>query len=109
VAHWETAGVEREYFQSVSVDLPSTDSFKAKLQIHLYPRIHLCADEHMGSHPDVSNEMLESVPGILLSFAHRGASYGLINGGPSGLVWTYIGAVFGFGTVILSMAEMSSM
>ncbi|KAM5440841.1 hypothetical protein MferCBS31731_003980 [Microsporum ferrugineum] len=34
---------------------------------------------------------------------------GLLNGGLSGMIYTYIGGLFGFSFVILSMAEMASM
>lgn len=36
-------------------------------------------------------------------------AFGLGNGGPSGLVYTYIGVWIGFILVIASMAEMASM
>jgi hypothetical protein len=35
--------------------------------------------------------------------------YGLIDGGPGGMIYTYIGGLVGFGAVILAMAEMASM
>ncbi|KAH7112914.1 amino acid/polyamine transporter I [Dendryphion nanum] len=35
--------------------------------------------------------------------------FGLRNGGPSGLLYTYLGVYFGFGLVSTSMAEMASM
>lgn len=35
--------------------------------------------------------------------------FGLINGGTGGLIWTYIGTLFGFLAAIISMAEMASM
>ncbi|KAF7178962.1 hypothetical protein CNMCM7691_007786 [Aspergillus felis] len=38
-----------------------------------------------------------------------GASYGLINGGKGGMIYTYLGGLAGFSFVILSMAEMASM
>ncbi|KAF7156356.1 hypothetical protein CNMCM6106_009623 [Aspergillus hiratsukae] len=38
-----------------------------------------------------------------------GASYGLINGGKGGMIYTYLGGLVGFSFVILSMAEMASM
>ena len=34
---------------------------------------------------------------------------GLTNGGTGGMVWMFVGTYFCFGTVVLSMAEMSSM
>ncbi|KAF2435933.1 putative GABA permease [Tothia fuscella] len=37
------------------------------------------------------------------------AGFGLTNGGTAGLIYVYVGTVFGFGTVVLSMAEMASM
>ncbi|KAF7589356.1 hypothetical protein BBP40_004436 [Aspergillus hancockii] len=36
------------------------------------------------------------------------ASYGLIDGGKAGMIYTYLGGLFGFSFVILSMAEMAS-
>jgi len=36
-------------------------------------------------------------------------AFGLGNGGPSGLLYTYLGVFFGFGLVSASMAEMASM
>jgi choline transport protein len=36
-------------------------------------------------------------------------AFGLGNGGPSGLIYTYIGVWIGFILVIASMAEMASM
>lgn len=36
-------------------------------------------------------------------------SYGLVNGGLAGLVWMFIVAAVGMGTVVLSLAEMASM
>jgi kynureninase len=38
-----------------------------------------------------------------------GSSYGLTDGGPGGMIYTYIGGIAGFSTVVLSMAEMASM
>ncbi|RJE24713.1 permease, partial [Aspergillus sclerotialis] len=38
-----------------------------------------------------------------------GASYGLTDGGKGGMIYTYLGGLFGFSFVILSMAEMASM
>ncbi|KAJ5892474.1 hypothetical protein N7504_009165 [Penicillium tannophilum] len=38
-----------------------------------------------------------------------GSSYGLIDGGKGGMIYTYLGALAGFSFVILSMAEMASM
>ncbi|KAF7117639.1 hypothetical protein CNMCM5793_006762 [Aspergillus hiratsukae] len=38
-----------------------------------------------------------------------GASYGLINGGKGGMIYTYLGGLVGFSFVIFSMAEMASM
>lgn len=34
---------------------------------------------------------------------------GLLNGGSGGLIWTYVGSFFAFGTIVLSLAEMASM
>jgi hypothetical protein len=39
----------------------------------------------------------------------RVSTFGLINGGLAGLVWTYLATFVGFLTVIASMAEMASM
>jgi hypothetical protein len=39
----------------------------------------------------------------------RANTFGLIDGGLAGLVWTYLGAYAGFMMVIASMAEMASM
>jgi hypothetical protein len=39
----------------------------------------------------------------------RANTFGLIDGGLAGLVWTYLGAYAGFIMVIASMAEMASM
>ena len=36
-------------------------------------------------------------------------SYGLVNGGLAGLIWMFIVAAVGMGTVVLSLAEMASM
>jgi choline transport protein len=35
--------------------------------------------------------------------------FGLINGGPAGLIYVYIACAIGFAAVVLSMAEMGSM
>lgn len=92
-----------------STDSPTlADQLKAKLSIHLHPRIHCRADVNLGSRSYVRKaprNLFRENTEVLRS----GASFGLINGGPAGMVWTYIGAVFGFGTAILSMAEMASM
>lgn len=45
----------------------------------------------------------------LLTDLSSGSLYGLINGGKGGMVYTYLGGLFGFSFVILSMAEMASM
>lgn len=37
------------------------------------------------------------------------SSQGLVDGGPAGLIWSYVWTLFGFGLVIASLAEMSSM
>ena len=34
---------------------------------------------------------------------------GLTNGGTGGMIWMFVGTYFCFGTIVLSMAEMSSM
>lgn len=34
---------------------------------------------------------------------------GLTNGGTGGMVWMFVGSYFCFGTIVLSLAEMSSM
>ena len=44
-----------------------------------------------------------------LASIYSTASYGLTNGGLAGLVQMYLIAVIGFGTAILSMAEMASL
>lgn len=36
-------------------------------------------------------------------------AFGLGNGGPAGLIYTYIGVWIGFTLVVASMAEMASM
>ena len=38
-----------------------------------------------------------------------GSTFGLINGGFAGIIWTYVGTVLFFTTAIASMAEMASM
>ncbi|KAF4232602.1 hypothetical protein CNMCM8980_004849 [Aspergillus fumigatiaffinis] len=43
------------------------------------------------------------------TYRNSGASYGLINGGKGGMIYTYLGGLVGFSFVILSMAEMASM
>lgn len=43
------------------------------------------------------------------TYRNSGASYGLINGGKGGMIYTYLGGLIGFSFVILSMAEMASM
>jgi len=37
------------------------------------------------------------------------AVFGLQNGGTAGIIWVYLATALGFGTVVLSMAEMASM
>lgn len=46
---------------------------------------------------------------VVLTHQFSGSSYGLINGGKGGMIYTYLGALAGFTFVILSMAEMASM
>ncbi len=36
-------------------------------------------------------------------------AFGLGNGGPGGLIWTYVASYIGFGFISFSMAEMASM
>jgi len=79
----------------------------AKFPICLDPRIHLCAHEHLGDRPGVSGRRSQSERGA--DNPHSGASYGLINGGPPGMIYTYLGTVIGMCFVVLSMAEMASM
>lgn len=38
-----------------------------------------------------------------------GSSFGLIDGGAGGMIYSYIGGMVGFGSVILTMTEMASM
>lgn len=38
-----------------------------------------------------------------------GSSFGLIDGGAGGMIYSYIGGMVGFGSVILAMTEMASM
>ena len=40
---------------------------------------------------------------------YSASTQGLVNGGPAGLIWSFIWVFFGFFPVILSLAEMSSM
>jgi choline transport protein len=46
---------------------------------------------------------------VLTRHIISGASYGLINGGKGGMIYTYLGALAAFSFVILSMSEMASM
>jgi hypothetical protein len=42
--------------------------------------------------------------------ANCSATYqGLVDGGPAGLIWSYIWTFFGFVFVVMSLAEMASM
>lgn len=36
-------------------------------------------------------------------------SRGLLNGGPAGMIWSYIWTLTGFGLMVVSLAELSSM
>jgi len=36
-------------------------------------------------------------------------SRGLLNGGPAGMIWSYIWTITGFGLMVVSLAELSSM
>jgi len=46
----------------------------------------------------------------LLPLTFHSATYqGLVDGGPAGLIWSFVWTWFGFSTVMLSLAEMASM
>lgn len=44
-----------------------------------------------------------------LTYPDSSSMTGLINGGLSGMIYTYIGGTFGMSCAILAMAEMASM
>ena len=46
---------------------------------------------------------------LVLTLDTRSNTTALINGGRAGLFWSYVWTFFGFGFVIFSLAEMSSM
>jgi hypothetical protein len=46
---------------------------------------------------------------VITHKSYSGSSYGLIDGGLGGMIYTYIGGITGFTAVVLSMAEMASM
>ena len=79
----------------------------ARFPLLLYPRLYLRADGDMGSSIGVSQFETEANKWILNR--DSASTFGLINGGLAGLVWTYLGAYAGFLMVIASMAEMASM
>jgi hypothetical protein len=79
----------------------------AQLPILLYPRLYLRADGDMGGSIVVSQ--FETEVNKLVLTRYSASTFGLINGGLAGLVWTYLGAYAGFLMVIASMAEMASM
>ncbi len=62
----------------------------------------------MGSTVDVSAFSLPSTQRQLM-LENRASTQGLVNGGPAGLIWSFIWTLVGFMPVILSLAEMSSM
>lgn len=72
------------------------------------------ADEHMGDCFDV--RLADQPPTIvltgeddILTTTIRVAFFGLLNGGPAGLVWGYFWVWFGYLLVFASVAEMASM
>jgi hypothetical protein len=79
----------------------------AQFPLLLYSRLHLRADGDMGGSISVSQFETEANNGVLNRYS--ASTFGLINGGLAGLVWTYLGAYAGFLMVIASMAEMASM
>lgn len=80
-------------------------SSTAQLSISLGPWICCGVDVHLGSGLIVCLARNHS----LLVDLTSGASYGLTTGGKGGMIYTYLGGLFGFSFVILSMAEMASM
>jgi hypothetical protein len=80
----------------------------AQFPLPLYPRLYLRADGDMGGSIGVSQfSRPRPTNGVLNRYS--ASTFGLINGGLAGLVWTYLGAYAGFLMVIASMAEMASM
>ena len=61
----------------------------------------------MGGSIGVSQFETEGQQQVLNQYS--ASTFGLIDGGLAGLVWTYLGAYAGFLMVIASMAEMASM
>jgi hypothetical protein len=79
----------------------------AQFPLLLYSRLYLRADGDMGGSIGVSQFETEGQQQLLNRYS--ASTFGLINGGLAGLVWTYLGAYAGFLMVIASMAEMASM
>jgi hypothetical protein len=79
----------------------------AQFPLLLYSRLYLRADGDMGGSIGVSQFETEANKQVLNRYS--ASTFGLINGGLAGLVWTYLGAYAGFLMVIASMAEMASM
>jgi len=61
----------------------------------------------MGSRAEV--RLIGTLFSLLESDCHSATAGGILNGGSGGLVWTYVGSYFAFGTIVLSLAEMASM
>lgn len=57
----------------------------------------------------LSSDCVFFVGTVSLTFTTRSHTQGLTNGGRSGLFWSYVWTVIGFGFVMFSLAEMSSM
>lgn len=60
----------------------------------------------MGGSTEVSSSAYQKA--ILDPDWNSANTFGLINGGTGGLIWTYIGTFIGFFAAIASMAEMAS-
>ncbi|GIJ90309.1 hypothetical protein Asppvi_009263 [Aspergillus pseudoviridinutans] len=83
----------------------------AQFPISVSPGVYGGVDVYLGSGPFVcfSPVCSEDTWDGQNTDRNSGASYGLINGGKGGMIYTYLGGLAGFSFVILSMAEMASM
>lgn len=83
----------------------------AQFPFPVYSGIYLCIDEYLGNSIDVSvqNYGLNCREGVTNKDPKSASTFGLINGGLAGLIWTYLVTFACFSTVIASMAEMASM
>lgn len=78
-------------------------------QLSFYFNVGICVhvDEHVGNISDVSS-LSGCLMRCLMITVHRTSFYGLLNGGPAGLVWGYLITWLGYLLVFASVSEMAS-